>query len=92
MQDRFIPMYGEQGFVATAAHCLAPGTEADELAVRARMTYPMAYDFDRELFRSYRRPGEVFPLNAVVDREGNLVYVGDDIDEAEAAIVAALDE
>ena len=52
----------------------------------------VASDFEGEVFRHYRLPSRVFPLNVVIDRNGALVHVDGnrDITEAEAAIVAAL--
>lgn len=56
------------------------------------VSLPVALDLEGEIFRHYRLPSRVFPLNAVIDRMGNLVHVDGnrDIGEAEAAIVAAL--
>lgn len=63
-------------------------TLVDELGV----TLPVALDLEGEIFRHYRVPSRVFPLNVVIDRSGALVHVDAnlDISDAEAAIVAAL--
>lgn len=56
------------------------------------VTLPVVFDLEGELFRYYRLAARVFPLNAVIDRNGDLVHVDGNLDttDAEAAIVAAL--
>lgn len=50
----------------------------------------MALDLDSQLFRRLRLPQQVFPLNAVIDAEGNLAYLGADLDAAVAIIETLL--
>jgi hypothetical protein len=50
----------------------------------------MLHDFEQTVFDHLRQPGVVYPLQAVIDRDGALAYVGGDIDAAVAAIEAEL--
>ena len=48
----------------------------------------MALDFDSELFRRYRLPEWVYPLQFVIDQQGEVAYVGTDLYDALAAAEA----
>lgn len=70
---------------------LDPG-KGVSLAESMDVTLPIAFDLEGELFRYTRVPARVFPLNVVIDRNGVLVHVDNDLDttKAEAAVIAAL--
>ncbi len=57
------------------------------------ITFPLALDFDGEVFRRYRMPRLVFPINVVVGRDGKVVHFDTELplDAAKQAIVAALE-
>ena len=57
------------------------------------LTMPIALDMDGEIFRRYRLPGWVFPLNYLVGRDGKVAYIDTDLelDRLEQAIIETLD-
>lgn len=69
-----------------AAHSFPSGQNAAYHVQQFGLSFPVLLDFESELFRRYRIPGQVFPLNAVIDRDGRVAYVGDDLDEATAVL------
>lgn len=76
--------------VAINSHHEASGAGVD--VQRHGLRFPMAFDFDSELFRRYRLPDHVFPLNVVIDREGKVVLATASLDEAVEAVARALGE
>lgn len=65
-----------------AVHCFHDAQGAAGHVQRFGLTFPVALDFDSELFRRLRMIGHVFPLNVVIDRAGRVAYVGDVLDDA----------
>ena len=67
-----------------AVHCDTSGQPAAAHVQEYGLTFPIVLDLDSQLFRRLRLPGQVFPLNAVIDQEGNLAYLGPDLPESVA--------
>lgn len=92
IETQLLPTYGAQGLDAVAVNTSRNTTFAAQVALDKGITFPIALDVESEVFRYYRVPGRVFPLNVVIDREGRIAHVdnGPGLDAAEAAIVSAL--
>lgn len=75
-------------FVAINSH--PEGTGAGVDVQRHDLKMPMAYDFDSQIFRRYRLPEHVFPLNVVIDGSGEVVVLTADLDEAVEAVARTL--
>lgn len=94
IQNELLPKYQDQGLFVIAVH---KGTRIGPLSTKLvewGVTLPVALDFDSEVFRRWRKPDWVFPLNAVVGRDGKVAYFDGELelDGVEAAIVAALEQ
>lgn len=85
-------MYEAMGLVVVPVLVGLDAASGLALVESLGVSLPVALDLEGEIFRHYRVPAQVFPLNAVIDRDGNLVHIDGnrDITEAEAALVAAL--
>lgn len=66
----------------TAIHSSYNGQPAAANVQQYGLTFNVAYDFDSEVFRLFRLPAQVFPLNVVVDPAGKIAYLGPDLTEA----------
>jgi len=84
------PSFAKDPVQLLVIHCDAEGQTPARHTQWYGLTFPIALDFDSELFRRYRLPGHVFPLNVVIDKEGKIAHIGDDLDKAVAAARAAL--
>jgi hypothetical protein len=85
-----IPQYSPDEFAAIGIHCFVDGTLPAVHVQAFDLSFPVGLDYDSELFRQYRLPGKVFPLNVVFDAQGQVVHVGTVLEEAQAAIAAEL--
>jgi len=65
-----------------AVHCYTSGQPAAAHVQEYGLTFPIVLDLDSQIFRRLRLPGHVFPLNAVIDPQGSLAYLGPDLDDA----------
>lgn len=92
IETELLPLYEADGLVVVPVLVGLDAASGMTLVQELGVTLPVALDLEGEIFRHYRLPSMVFPLNAVIDRTGTLIHVDGnlDISEAEAAIVAAL--
>lgn len=87
MQTQILDRY--EGVYGAAVHSLASGVAADQMVVEQDLAFPMVYDFDSEILRQLRLAKHLFPLEVVIDAEGELAYVGSNF-AAAVDVVAGL--
>jgi hypothetical protein len=46
--------------------------------VQGDLKLPVLYDMELNVIQTYRQPGPIYPLQAVIDRDGNFAYLGGD--------------
>lgn len=92
IETELLPVYEPEGLTVIPVLVNLDTADGMVLVESLGVTLPVALDLEGEIFRHYRVPSRVFPLNVVIDRTGNVVHIDSnrDISEAEAAIVAAL--
>lgn len=92
IESQLLPQYEADGLVVLPVLVGLDAGAGMALVEQLGVTLPVGLDLEGEVFRHYRLPSRVFPLNVVIDRTGALVHVDGnrDITEAEAAIVTAL--
>ena len=92
IEAELLPQYEAEGLTVVPVLVSPDPLAGMVLIEQFGVTLPIALDLEGEIFRHYRLPSRVFPLNAVIDRDGTLIHIDGnrDIAEAEAVIVAAL--
>jgi hypothetical protein len=90
IETDILPRFAPADVQVVVAHCYTEGESAAAHVQWFGLTFPIALDFDSELFRRFRLPGQVFPLNFVLDRDGRVAYLGPVLDDAVAAVEALL--
>ncbi len=92
IDDELLPTYGPQGLDAVAVNVSRETGYAARVAREKELSFPVVLDIESEVFRLYRVPGSVFPLNVVIGRDGTIVHVDNEssIDAAAAAVAEAL--
>ena len=80
-----------RGVSIIAVDCEPSGTNPGQLIQSMNLTFPFAMDFDSELLRRYRMPGEIFPLNVVLDRNHDVALVTRSLEEATALLETLAD-
>ena len=68
--------------MVTAIHSFDNGGPACAHVQEFGLSFEMALDLDSEVFRHFRLPGQVFPLNVVFDTQGKVAYLGADLTAA----------
>ena len=86
LETDVIPGYAPADVQFVAIHSYPEGEFAAGHVQQFGLTFPVALDLDGELFRRFRLPNHVFPLNVVIDAAGNVAHVGTDLDETLAAV------
>jgi len=89
VEDDVMPGYSSADFVAVGVNTTHRTAFAGTLADEADLSLPLVLDIDSSAFRFYRMPRKVFPLNAVVGRDGRLTHV--DAEEGLASAQSAID-
>lgn len=89
VQTDLMTGYAASDFVAVGVNTTHRTAFAGTLAAEADLTLPLVLDIDSAAFRFYRMPEKVFPLNAVVGRDGTLTHV--DAEEGLLSTEAAID-
>jgi peroxiredoxin len=89
VESDVMPGYSAADFVAVGVNTTHRTAFAGTLAADADLTLPLALDIDSNAFRFYRMPEKVFPLNAIVGRDGRLTHV--DAEEGLTAAQSAID-
>ena len=84
LQNNILPQHTNDDLLIVVIHCDAQARTPSAHIQQFGLTYPIALDFDSELFRRFRLPGQVFPLNVVIDREGRVAHIGIVLDDAVA--------
>ena len=87
-----LPGFSPDDVQFVAIHCYPEGGNAAFHTQWFGLSFPLALDFDSELFRRFRLPGHVYPLHVVVDRQGRVAYVGAPLEDAVAAVQGLLAE
>ncbi len=82
----FVAQYDSAQFSAIALHCFDAGQAPAYHQQWFDLNFPIALDFDSELFRAYRIPHQVYPLNVVIDAQGNVAHIGSTLEDAKAVI------
>lgn len=92
IESELLPQYEAEGLSVVPVLVGLDPAAGVALVDSLGVTLPVALDLEGEIFRHFRVPSRVFPLNVVIDRAGDVVHIDSnlDISEAEAAIVAAL--
>ncbi len=92
IESELLPLYEADGLVVVPVLVGLDAGSGIGLVEQLGVTLPVALDLEGEVFRHYRLPSMVFPLNVVIDRTGTLVHADGNLEttEAEAAIVSAL--
>ena len=81
-----LPTFDPAQVQVVVAHCYPDGLAAAHHVQWFGLSFPVIFDFDGELFRRFRMPNQVYPLNMVIDASGNLVQITNDLDEAVATV------
>ncbi|MCA9664140.1 MAG: redoxin domain-containing protein [Myxococcales bacterium] len=87
-----LPKIAGKAAEVVAVHCDSEGGTSAFHVQSFGLTYPMLLDFDSELFRRFRLPDHVFPLDVVIDKQGKVAYVGTVLDDAVKALLVEADK
>lgn len=82
----------DRGVRVVAVDCEPSGNNPGQLIQRMGLTFDFAMDFDGELLRRFRLPGEIFPLNVVLDREHRLVGITRSLEQAQVMLESLADD
>ena len=86
IEANLVTRYPAESFQVLVAHSFPSGQDAAYHVQLFGLSFPVFLDFESELFRRYRIPGHVFPLNAVIDTDGRVAHIGTVLDEATAVL------
>ena len=90
LENDILPGFSPDDVAIVAIHCHPDGRATASHVQWFGLTFPVALDIDSEMFRRFRLPEHVFPLNLVIDRNGDVAYLGTSLDEAVGEVAAQL--
>jgi hypothetical protein len=90
LEADILPSYSADDLQVVAIHCYPDAMPAVAHVQRFGLSFPMAFDFDSELFRRFRIPDHVYPLNIVIDQQGKFAHVGTTLEDALTAVDSLL--
>jgi peroxiredoxin len=89
LQREILPSFDAAEVQVVVIHCDPQGQTPAAHKQTFALSFPIVLDFESELFRRFRLPDHVFPLNAVIARDGTIAHVGVVLDDA-VAVARAL--
>ena len=73
LEAEIVPNYPALSVLAISSQ--PETTQAQRIMERDALSFPMLLDFDREMYRFYRRTGYVYPLHVVIDPDGRVAHI-----------------